>query len=109
MVKAADAVVEPRDGLYLLRYVRLLDAPVDDVWRALTEPDRLAEWLAAARLDLVPDGEVVLHWLNTGPDGEEAIVHGRITALEPPTLLEYATDVHGVLRWSCDPTARAAS
>jgi uncharacterized protein YndB with AHSA1/START domain len=45
-----------------------LAAPADEVWEALTEPERLEEWFATeAQLDAQPGGEGVVRW----GDGEE--------------------------------------
>ena len=45
------------DGRYILRYERRLRHPVEKVWAALTEPDRMEEWWArAAVLELAEGG-----------------------------------------------------
>lgn len=107
-VGAKDATVERVAGEVVLRYERWYPHRAARVWSALTEPDELACWLAAAAIDLSVGGEVMLHWLTGDDEGGEAILHGAITALTAPAppsetsrtaLLEYATDVHGVLRW----------
>ena len=46
----------------------VLDAPVEEVWSALTEPERLEEWFANdVELELEPGGEGTFRW----DDGEE--------------------------------------
>ena len=46
----------------------VVPAPPDEVWEALTEPDRLEEWFATeVELDAQPGGEGVFRW----GDGEE--------------------------------------
>jgi uncharacterized protein YndB with AHSA1/START domain len=41
----------------------VLEAPVDEVWEALTDPEQLAEWFANdVELDLVPGGDGVFRW-----------------------------------------------
>lgn len=108
--------VDEVDGGRQLRFERRLDHPVEKVWAALTEPDQLEGWLAAANeLELVEGGRVVLRWLNTSkrdewerydvilpddfdPDAEE-VVTGTVTVLEPRRVLELDTDSFGVLRW----------
>ena len=46
----------------------LLEAPIGDVWDALTDPGRLEEWFANdVELDLEPGGDGVFRW----DDGEE--------------------------------------
>lgn len=71
-----------------VRYERLYDATADELWAALTDPEQIEGWLAhASRFELAPDGEIVLAF----DEGEEAggMVHGRISELDPPRLLEY--------------------
>jgi uncharacterized protein YndB with AHSA1/START domain len=96
---APDGTVETRDGRRVLHFERRLDHPVERVWAALTEPRELEGWLAEADLDLAVGGRVELRWLNTDDEGNRAIATGTVTALEPPRLLEYDTDIHGLMRW----------
>ena len=43
----------------------VLDAPPDEVWEALTDPERLAEWFAnEVELDPRPGGRGVFRWEN---------------------------------------------
>ena len=53
-----------------------LDAPAGDVWRALTEPELLADWLDVVELDVRPGGE----GLVVEPDG--AIRRARVDEVE---------------------------
>ena len=94
-----EGTVQEIDGKYVLRFERRLEHPIEKVWAALTEPDRLAEWLAEADLDLVEGGSVELRWQNTDEHGNTAVARGTITRLEQQRLLEYDTDIHGLLRW----------
>ncbi|HEU0318150.1 MAG TPA: SRPBCC domain-containing protein [Solirubrobacteraceae bacterium] len=66
----------------------LIPAPPADVWDALTEPSRLAEWFAdEVEADaLVPDAPVVFRW----DDGRER--HGVVEEVDGPDRL--------VFRWS---------
>jgi uncharacterized protein YndB with AHSA1/START domain len=66
-----------------VRFERTLDAPVAAVWRALTDPAELPEWLAEGTIDLHVGGEVVLRF----DDGE---ARGTVTELEPGTVLAYS-------------------
>jgi uncharacterized protein YndB with AHSA1/START domain len=90
---------ETRGGVDVLRFERHLDHQVERVWAALTDPDELVGWLAEAEIDLVEGGRVVLRWLNSDEEGNQAVLHGTITELDPPRLIEYDSDIHGVLRW----------
>jgi uncharacterized protein YndB with AHSA1/START domain len=52
----------------MIRRDIVLDAPREEVWDALTDPDRLAEWFANdVDLDLRPGGGASFRWSN----GEE--------------------------------------
>jgi uncharacterized protein YndB with AHSA1/START domain len=89
---------------HVLRYERRLAHPVERVWAALTDPDELRGWLAEAeRLELVEGGTVVLRWLNSDQDGNQAVLHGVVTELEPGRVLEVAGEPHGTLRWELRP------
>jgi uncharacterized protein YndB with AHSA1/START domain len=60
----------------------LLEAPRSEVWDALTEPDRLAGWLAEeAEIDLRPGGDLSLRLL----DGTER--RGFVEAADAPARL----------------------
>jgi uncharacterized protein YndB with AHSA1/START domain len=107
--------IQEQGSKHVLRYERRLDHPVDRVWSALTEPDELRGWLAAAEgLGLREGGAIALRWLNVPDDTSEweekgveipegrdiaAPIRGTITKLDPPHLVEYETDEMGVLRW----------
>jgi uncharacterized protein YndB with AHSA1/START domain len=94
-----DGTLETRGGNHVLCFQRRLDHSVERVWAALTEPEELVKWLAAAKLDLVEGGHVELRWLNTDEEGNTAISRGAITELDPPRVIEYDSDIQGLLRW----------
>ena len=98
-----DGTLERRGDHQVIRFERLLGHPMDRVWRALTEPDEIAAWLALAELDLRPGGRVVLTWQNTDEEGNTAVARGTVSALDAPRLLEFDTDIHGRLRWELAP------
>jgi uncharacterized protein YndB with AHSA1/START domain len=98
-----DGTLERHGDRRLIRFERRLHHPVERVWRALTEPDEIAAWLALAELELTEGGRVVLTWQNTDPDGNTAVARGTVSALDPPRLLELDTDIHGRLRWELAP------
>src|SRR5690242_20872422 len=59
-----------------------LEAPIDDVWSALTDRDRLSQWLGEFEGELRLGGEYRAHYLASGWEG-----FGRIEAFEPPRHL----------------------
>lgn len=99
-----DGVLEKIDEGYRLIFERYLNHPVEKVWAALTEPDRMRAWFAAAdQLEMESGGAVELRWLNTDLEGNTAVARGKITELDPPTVIEYDTDIHGLIRWQLEP------
>ncbi|MDQ3696337.1 MAG: SRPBCC family protein [Chloroflexota bacterium] len=83
---------------YQLRFERQLLHPAEKVWAALTDPARLAQWLAPGELELTLGGRVSLAF--TDGDG---VIDGRVTAIAPPRLLEFTwtdkDDDLGFVRW----------
>jgi uncharacterized protein YndB with AHSA1/START domain len=86
-----------------LSYERHLDHSVDEVWAAITEPDRMRKWWGEAELDPVVGGHFKLTWLNTDAEGNTAVMNGEIVGLDPPRLFEVVGDIHGRLRFELDP------
>ena len=103
----SDGTLERRGEMRVIRFERRLRHPVERVWRALTDPDEIAAWLALAELDPTEGGAVVLTWQNTDPEGNTAVARGTVSALDPPRLLEFDTDIHGRLRWELEPDGDA--
>jgi uncharacterized protein YndB with AHSA1/START domain len=66
-----------------LRFERTFDASVDEVWSALTEPERLARWLAPGTIGDEPGARVALDF------GEGGEVSGAVVRCERPSLLEF--------------------
>ena len=73
------------DDRRAVRFERRYDATPTEVWSALTEPERLARWLADAELDLRLGGQFVLRF---APDDDSQVARGEVLALEPERLLE---------------------
>lgn len=86
-----------------MRFERRLAHPVERVWAAITEPEQMVGWWAKAEVDLRPGGNVVLRWLNTDDEGNQAVLHGEITELDPPRVFEIEGDIHGTLRFELRP------
>ena len=65
----------------------VLEAPVEEVWSALTEPEQLEEWFANdVELELEPGGVGVFRWA----DGEER--HVVVETIEPERRFEFSWD-----------------
>jgi uncharacterized protein YndB with AHSA1/START domain len=66
-----------------VRFERRYAAPLQEVWDALTDPERFGRWLAPGVIELRVDGAVSLDF------GEGGLVSGRVLSCEPPSLLEF--------------------
>lgn len=105
MDSGMDGTLEERDGRVVLRFERRLNHPPERVWRALTEPDRLAAWFpqdvefGGAR---AVGGTLRFVWR----DGDDPPFAGQITAFDPPSLFEHAWDDE-TLRWELRPDGEA--
>ena len=64
-----------------------LESPPDEVWEALTDEDRLAEWFANdVALDAEPGGEGIFRW----DDGEER--HAFVEEVDPERRCVFTWD-----------------
>jgi len=67
------------DGVGVVRIEDRYDTDIDDLWSAVTEPERLVRWWGRVEGDLRPGGEFRLFVESAGLDGT-----GRVEACEPP-------------------------
>jgi uncharacterized protein YndB with AHSA1/START domain len=74
------------NGAYL-KGVMTLHTPhtPDAVWAALTEPERLVDWLAPGEIELRPGGAVRLDFEQSG-----VVIDSQVLRLNPPTTLSYS-------------------
>ena len=70
------------------------DAPIDQVWELWSDPRKLERWwgppgypATVETHDFAPDGQV--KYLMTGPEGDTHHGVWRVTAVDPPTSLEF--------------------
>ncbi len=79
-----------------VRFERHFPSPPADVWRALTEPAELAEWLSDASVDLRVGGAIQVRF-------DDGTMNGVITDLEPERVLAYSwhegEDRESHVRW----------
>jgi uncharacterized protein YndB with AHSA1/START domain len=97
-------VTQTDDG-WQLRWERQLPHPVEEVWRTLTEPERVRAWWGVLDVDLRVGGRYVMAWQNPGGP----TMHAVITACDPPWLLETEGDIHGRLRWELSPSGEGTT
>jgi uncharacterized protein YndB with AHSA1/START domain len=70
------------------------DAPIDQVWELWSDPRKLERWWGPPtypatfeRHDLTPGSEAT--YFMTGPEGDRSWGTWRVTAVDPPTSLEF--------------------
>jgi uncharacterized protein YndB with AHSA1/START domain len=91
------------DGKALVRMEDSFDTGIDDLWSAITDPDRLARWIGKVEGDLRLGGEFRASFTSTyeGP--------GRVDVCEPPHRLQVTMDpartTRPLSRPSCLPIA----
>jgi uncharacterized protein YndB with AHSA1/START domain len=74
------------DGAGVVRIEERYDTGIDDLWSAVTEPERLARWWGQVKGDLRPGGEIRLFIASAGLDST-----GRVEECEPPRRLRVTT------------------
>lgn len=82
--------IEQRDGQHVLVQERTFRAPIEDVWAAVTEPERLARWIGTWTGDPAA-GSVAFRMLFEGED--HAAEQMEIRACEPPHRLHLTSRV----------------
>ncbi len=70
------------DGKGIVRMEDRFDTEIDDLWSALTDPQRLARWIGEVEGDLRLGGEFRARFFASGWEGT-----GRVEACEPPRRL----------------------
>ena len=72
------------DGAGVVRIEDRYDTDIDDLWSAITSPDRLARWIGRVEGDLRPGGKFLLSTADLESDG-------RVEACERPRRLVVTT------------------
>ncbi len=84
------------------RLERIFEHDRGAVWRMLTEPEGLAQWLAPGAMELRPGGTVRIDFADSG-----TTIESRVLELDPPRLLAYSwssgEQPERPLRWELTP------
>jgi uncharacterized protein YndB with AHSA1/START domain len=84
----------------MIRREIVLPATRDEVWDALTEPERLADWFANdVEVDLRPGGGASFRWSN----GEER--RATVTEVDPERRLAFEWDDEGEVQFTLEDDA----
>jgi uncharacterized protein YndB with AHSA1/START domain len=79
----------------MIRKEIVLPSPREEVWEALTEPERLEDWFAnQVELDLRPGGGASFRWDN----GEER--HATVTHVDPERRLAFEWEDEGEVEFT---------
>jgi uncharacterized protein YndB with AHSA1/START domain len=93
-------------GAIVAEIAMLLDNHVEEVWSALTRPDRLAQWLAPGEIELAEGGRALLDFGDSG-----VVIDSKVSAFKPQRVLEYSwsgpNEPVRPLRWELEPIGAA--
>jgi uncharacterized protein YndB with AHSA1/START domain len=100
---AYDGIIERTPDGGQIRFERHLPYSVRDVWDAITDPDRLADWWlpfdADVSVDLREGGEMVFSSRD-----EPMTMRFTVVRIESPMLLEHThADPGSLMRWELEP------
>ena len=97
---------EREDGRVRARFGMTLENHLDEVWAALTAPEKLLEWLAPGEIDARPGGAVKLNFVDSG-----IVIDSLITDIEPWRVLEFSWSGPGEparpIRFELEPVGAA--
>ena len=89
----------------VIRFERHLPYSIRDVWDAITDPVRLADWWLPFDADITVDLREGGQMVFTGRGDEPVTMTFTILRVEPPMLLEHThADAASFMRWELEPT-----
>jgi uncharacterized protein YndB with AHSA1/START domain len=102
-VSVTDQLSELQGAPVGLTITRVFDAPRRLLWQEWTEPERLADWLGGAEvevppatvsIDLVPGGLWTATTRSFGADRQEVYWHGEYVEIVEPARLAFTIQSH---------------
>ena len=87
------------DGRYEFQITRRFPQPIDEVWDAITDPERIARWIAPTTYEPKAGSPLVIDF------GDGNTSSGEVTTFDPPHVFEYTSRVdarggpHGLIRF----------
>lgn len=73
------------EGCYRIRIARLFPHAPGKLWEALTKPEKLVQWLAPGKIDLVKGGAAKLAFADSG-----IVIDSTVTDIQPPNVIAYS-------------------
>jgi uncharacterized protein YndB with AHSA1/START domain len=100
------AAFERARGRITARFGVTLDNHLDEVWQALTAPEKLVEWLAPGEIDARPGGAVKLNFVDSG-----IVIDSTVSEIAPMKVLQYSWSGPGEpdrpIRFELEPVGAA--
>lgn len=98
-----DGTIERLADGGVIRFERHFPYPIRDVWDAITNPARLAEWWLPFDADITIDLREGGHMVMTATGDEPMTITCTILRVEPPMLLEHThVDPGSFIRWELE-------
>jgi uncharacterized protein YndB with AHSA1/START domain len=98
-----DGTIERTADGGVIRFERHLAYPIRDVWDAITNPERLAEWWLPFDADITVDLREGGLMVMSATGDEPVTITCTITRVEPPMLLEHThVDPGSLMRWELE-------
>jgi uncharacterized protein YndB with AHSA1/START domain len=107
--------MRPDDDLALVRVDQFLAHPPSKVWRALTEPDLIAQWLMPGDFRLEVGHRYTMHAPTLPAAGFSGTIQAQVLAFEPEKMLrigwrdadpDSATGADWTITWTLQPEGR---
>ena len=80
-------------GNTTITYTRLLDHPIEKVWRAITVAEHRAAWFPELTLTAANGGDAIVNFSGgecpPPEDNPSDVYYCKVTRFEPPNVLEY--------------------
>jgi len=103
-LRSHDGIIEPTPEGGVIRFERNLAFPIRDVWDAITDPTRLADWWLPFDADITVDLREGGQMSFVGTGDEPVALTATILRVEPPMLLEHTHGEPGsYMRWELEP------
>ncbi len=98
-----DGVLERTVDGGVIRFERHLPYPIREVWDAITDPGRLADWWLPFDADITVDLREGGQMVFAGRGDEPMTMTFTILRVEPPLLLEHThADADSYMRWELE-------